>query len=279
MSDVRLTRIPPHFHQTFAPERSYIADLLHFLQEPCELTVNEISKYTGIPMGKSTGKVGPTIDYARGMNLINETRLANGVRRLSTSTLGHLVFTEDPFLSESLTQWLLHFMFCRKYGGADVWFTLFGKSRIKLGKRFKAEKLKEYLYECYGEKTYLPGPIVRMYTNDSAFISCNALQKNGIFIERNSAPHITAFFFAYALLLHDTWDSCFELEKQVSLDAFNDESKYFDVLGWTSMEIDSFLTWLVTNSLMKLDRQTGPTVMLRLHDTDSILPKIYSTLP
>lgn len=65
-------RLPLSFHMTFQPERHYLSALLAFAQViDGPTTIATISSQTGIPTGKSSGKVRPLLQYARGMGLID----------------------------------------------------------------------------------------------------------------------------------------------------------------------------------------------------------------
>ena len=43
-----------NFHQTFRPEKQYIAAILELAEDPTVRTVKEISSLTGIPNGESS---------------------------------------------------------------------------------------------------------------------------------------------------------------------------------------------------------------------------------
>ena len=67
-----------NFHQTFKPEKQYIGSILNVADNTDGIGVQEISSYTGIPNGKSSGKVEPHIIYANYMGLI-EYEKKNGL--------------------------------------------------------------------------------------------------------------------------------------------------------------------------------------------------------
>lgn len=72
----KLIKTNLEFHQTFKPERNCLNSLLTDLDVCSGKDVQEISKITGIPIGKSSGKVVPTICYLEYMGMISGT-LAN----------------------------------------------------------------------------------------------------------------------------------------------------------------------------------------------------------
>lgn len=122
--------LPLNFHKTFIPERRFIAALLEFAALDKQGNYQEISKETGIPMGKSSGKVPAILDYARGMGLIEFIgKRANSIKKPVLTTLGRVVYLEDKFLGEKMVQWLVHMNLCRNDIGAITWHKAFAKGR------------------------------------------------------------------------------------------------------------------------------------------------------
>lgn len=60
-----------NFHQTFKPEKQYIGSILDVANMNKALSIKDISALTGIPNGKSSGKVEPHIQYANFMGLVD----------------------------------------------------------------------------------------------------------------------------------------------------------------------------------------------------------------
>ena len=59
-----------NFHQTFPPNLEYLSRLLEITDMTDDLTKEEISEITGIPTGKSSGKVEPHVEYGIYMGLL-----------------------------------------------------------------------------------------------------------------------------------------------------------------------------------------------------------------
>ena len=59
------------FHKTFQPQDTYITKILELAAQGYSGTKEEISAVTGIPTGKTSGKVIPHIRYAAFMGLID----------------------------------------------------------------------------------------------------------------------------------------------------------------------------------------------------------------
>jgi hypothetical protein len=91
--------LPLNFHKTFIPERRLIAALLEYAALNKQGDYQNISKETGIPMGKSSGKVPAILDYARGMGLlILENEQAGSIKKPVLTSFGKVVYLEDKFL-------------------------------------------------------------------------------------------------------------------------------------------------------------------------------------
>lgn len=293
--------LPLNLPQTFLPERRLLAKLLSFIADQGSGDKEAISAATGIPTGKSTGKVEPMIRYAQGMGLVNAEKAASQWQ-LSLTPLGETVQREDPFLSEPVTIWLLHLMLCRRCGRstptrgiADAWFALFADSDFRLGSHFTPAAWLDVLIERHGQKTYLPSVasvVLRSYLEASS-LACSSstlspltiagnqtgrfqFQDQGII--RQSAPVEKRFFPAYAAAFYLNWDALFTGEPQLALDEFANQSRFFTVLGWDDMAISRWLDWMVDQGMLQIDRHTGTPMLLRLRETDFVVNGIYGEL-
>lgn len=271
-------RLSLSFHQTFVPERHYLSSLMKFAVEPKEVNMEQIADATGIPTGESSGKIEPTINYAKGMGLLEVSRGGTNQWKLLLSALGRVVLSEDQFMSEGFTQWILHLKLCRVHGGAEAWYAIFADSDLELGRSFSEEALKTFLVNRYGKRSNVLGPVVRMYNSEPSFASCGALVEKEKKIERVVAPCETTHMPGYRYLFFSLWDQFFENIQQVDLDNFDKITRFFATNGWSLQEKNRFLDCLADEGLAKIDRQTGHALVLRTCDTDSLLKSLYSNL-
>ncbi|MEB4593563.1 DUF4007 family protein [Candidatus Thiothrix sp. Deng01] len=283
--------LPLNFPQTFLPERRLLAKLLAFAAEDGRGEKTAIGEQTGIPTGESTGKVEPMIYYCQGMGLVTANR-DSGEWRLGLTALGRVVFQEDRYLGELHTLWLLHLLLCRRLdlaspptGVADVWFTLFAESHVRLGTNFSQQDFLNCLIERYGEKTYtksLAGVAIRTYLEESCLGMITALRQQGsgddALFGRCSAPSDRSYYPVYAAYLYLIWDELFEGENQIGLDRLAGESRCFVLMGWDNVAINRWLEWMVDKGLIQLDRYTGTAMLLRLGTTAQVVGNIYSEL-
>jgi len=280
--------LPLNFPQSFLPDRRLLAQLLTFAAANGEGDKEAISAQTGIPTGKSTGKVEPMIYYAHGMGLITAKKAASHWQ-LGLTPLGQIIFQEDSFLSEPQTLWLLHLMLSRRYtlsspatGVADAWFTVFAESDFRLGKRFTHARFLAFLIERHGDKGYLKSLsslVLRSYLAESCFGQIAVLQQStDDFFIRQSAPLEKSFFPVYAAYFYLLWDELFNTDNQIALDLFSKQSRCFSIMGWNETMIATWLDWMNDKGLIQIDRYTGSPVLLRLQKTNQVLTAIYSEL-
>ena len=124
--------------------------MLSFAAAEKDGTLPEISAKTGIPMGKSSGKTPAILDYCCGMGLITLSSKNGAVKSPRLTSFGRVVFLEDKFLKQPLTQWLAHIHLCRPDAGAEAWFLTFVKGRKILGDSFNQEQLESFLRDESG---------------------------------------------------------------------------------------------------------------------------------
>ncbi|WPL17370.1 hypothetical protein Thiowin_02377 [Thiorhodovibrio winogradskyi] len=283
-------RLPLNFPQTFLPERRLLAALLEFAQGSGVGDKETISAATGIPTGRSTGKVVPLIHYGLGMGLLTAAR-EGSQWQLELTTLGAQVRREDPYLSEPVTQWLLHLMLCRRAdlgqpasGVADAWFLLLAEGPLLFGREFRVAAFHQALAQRHGGLGYLKGLstlVPRMYTESACFGDAGVLLpvigEEGAFV-RASAPCDGSFYPAYALSLWQQWDVLFGDHTQISFDEFDRATRWSALLGWGPEARSDWLQWLVGQGWLQLDRYTGSPVLLRLIDSERLTASLYSGL-
>ena len=186
-----------NFHKTFIPERGLIAEILEYAAKGKKGNYQGISTETGIPMGKSSGKVPAILAYASGMGLI-EVFAEKGVKKPVLTPFGNIVYKKDKYLSENVVQWLAHMNLCRNDIGAKVWHAVFAMGRNIIGSAFTREQLEEYLISLFGKCSRIIGPLVSAYQKDVGFKEGNILFQNGSEIFRNKAPISELYSLPYS---------------------------------------------------------------------------------
>ncbi len=273
-------RLPINFHQTFIPERTYISALLRFAAGGGEGTHQQISIETGIPVGRSSGKVPAILSYCLGMGLIRiEKGSSAGSKRPVLTPFGRSVLLEDSHLNESLTQWLAHLHLCRVNGGAEVWHLTFGRSRDVLGMSFSENDLEGYLASIHGRRNRsLIGPLIGTYEEPTALKSAAAISRDGQVLTRSSAPLLRGFTNGYAGLVLSFWEVHFSHEVQITLTDFETKTYMRRICGWSDEQFLEMLTQLQEKGIVDVDKQNPPWVLTRRCESSPLWRILYDDL-
>lgn len=280
-----------NFHQTFIPDRNLIAKLMQFVAQGGQGRKEVISEATGIPTGKSSGKVEPTIYYAMAMGLI-DAKKSNEVWNLALTPLGLLVHEEDPYLAENVTQWLMHLMICRRHGQeeparglADSWFALFADRGFRLKESFHLADYLSLLQERHPDAPSLSkhaSIVLRSYEEEVSLFKTGALTSrgNGEY-QFQAAPKDRSFYPLYAAYFLILWDEHYPTRQQVQLSELFDTSRLLTLFSWSQSDASHWLDWLSDHRVIQLDKQTGDALVTRLQTTQTshqAIQEIYSEL-
>jgi hypothetical protein len=274
-------RLPVTFHRSFIPERAYLSSLLKFAASDLEGSNQEISEVTGIPVGKSDGKVPAIISYSLGMGLISARPGSHKSSRVIQLTdFGRSVLLEDTYLTEPLTQWMVHLHLCRESGGAETWHYVFARAFESLGVRFKESQVEEYLVSHLGRRNRaLTGPLLRTYLEHSALKNADILIKDNDVFVRNSAPLISSFRIAYSAFFLSLWEECFSDEVQLTITDLESTTYWARLAGWTESESLKALALIQETGAIQLDIHSRPYVINRRNSSSNYWRRIYDELP
>lgn len=265
-----------NFHQTFKPEKQYIGDILNVANMAAPLSVQDISAYTGIPNGKSSGKVEPHIHYARYMGLI-ESEKKDGKYLLTRTKLGEIVYGEDPGLQEYLSVLLCHSMMLRKKNGADMWNAVFHKILPQYHMGIKKDLLIKELSILVNGKVNKKNfaPFIGSY--EDMFSSIGILLVETENIDMTMLQFNKEYVFLYAYILFEYWDEIFSSQDEISSIQL-EELNFGKTFGWDEQYEYNVLEHLSDKGIVRLNRQLVPFTILRLVDKDTVMEKIYSEL-
>jgi len=265
-----------NFHQTFRPEKQYIAAILELAGDTRSFSVKDISSLTGIPNGVSSGKVEPHIYYSNYMGLVDYQK-KDGEYQLSRTKLGETVYMEDPGLQEILSILLCHCMIQRIQNGAPLWSTIF-KEILPLYKNgIKKDMLLKELENIFSGKVNSKNIAPFFGSYDSYFDSIGLLQDEDEEVKISALPYDKEFVFLYAYTLFEYWDEAFFQQDEITSIQL-DELHFGDVFGWDTQEEYSVLEHLSDRGLIRMNRQLMPYTILRLINKDDIIAKLYSEL-
>lgn len=265
-----------NFHQTFKPEVQYISSILNVADGVSAYSIRDISSLTGIPQGKSSGKVEPHICYSEYMGLISSEK-KNGTIILTRTKLGELISEEDPGLQEELTILLCHTMILRNQNGAIVWSTVFKKILPEYRSGIKKEILLiELNNRVDGDiNTKNIAPFINSYSD--MFSKINVLEQQDEILFLKPALYNKEFIYMYAYVLWEYWDEEFSLYEEISSDEL-DTLNYGEAFGWNEQMEYIVLEHMSDKGLIRMNRQLMPYTVRRLVDKDTILQRLYSEL-
>lgn len=280
MTDSSL-RLPHNFHQTFIPEKHYLTALLRYAADDLSGSFTEMSDETGIPMGKSSGKMPAIFNYALGMGLIEDQSKGRGSEKQPSLTpFGRTVLLEDPNFSEELTQWLAHLNLCRRSHGAEIWFLTFGPGQDAIGMQFSKDELDQYLRSATGKrpKKSMAGPMFGMYDDPASFKTSRILSVESEMVKRFPAPLIDGFAGGYCAHFLSLFEKHFSRERQVTVSDFESETYWCRIGGWNESQMEFILDLLQNKKAVDIDRQMSPWIITRKSDASAYWLRIYDDL-
>lgn len=265
-----------NFHQSFKPERQYVGSILDIASNTEPMSVSDISAYTGIPNGKSSGKVEPHIQYSKYMGLV-EAEKNDGAYTLARTDLGNVVYMEDPGLQEDLTLLLCHAMMLRNSAGADMWNAVFTQVLPRYRGEIKKEiliKELEKLFEGKANKKNF-APFLGAY--EEMFSSLGILMMNAETVCLRETAYNKEYIYLYAYILFELWDELFIEQEEISSIQFA-ELNFGKVFGWDESSEYEVLEHLSDKGIIRLNRQLVPYTIFRLSDKDEVMKRLYSEL-
>lgn len=281
MNDNIYTYDSVNFHKTFVPEEVYITKILELAENNFCGTKEQISDITGIPTGKTSGKVVPHIKYAEYMGMINY-QLEKSVFRLSLTKLGETVLSQDKYFFEDITKLICHFNICDKDKGAYIWSFIYFKQSLMFEEKISFDFLKKKYHDLFLIDADL-SPFKRAYRDDGfwgklGLFDSQALSDKSGELCLNSLFYNDVFKFAYAYTLFSSWDTYFQDTREITTEQIADELRWNKRLGFDEDEMLFVLEELETEGLVKLNKQLVPYTVIRTAETNDVLPRLYELL-
>ena len=268
-----------NFHQTFAPEKEAIAQLVQFasIHNNDYFTKEEISQQTSIPTGKSSGKVIPHINYADAMGLIFVEKDGSKYRILLTP-LGEIVSEEDPYLIEELTNFLCHYNLSCLNSKAEMWSFIFNQVIKHQGLELMNGSLKSALNRYFDGRDVNITPFRTCYTEDRCFGDLNLLEiveDKYIFKSHRVAR---SYKYLYGYLLLSNWENLLSDQSEITYDTLVNDIGFGTPFVWDEVSLNEVLEILQEERFIVINRQLTPVTYIRQVSSKSLLTKIYSLL-
>ena len=267
------------FHESFPPEMSYISKILRIASEEFKGTKEDISLATGMPTGKSSGKVVPHIKYAKYMNLIN-FNVDNRIFNLELTKLGELIYREDPYLLEDLTKMLCQYYLTDKVKGAPQWSFLFRVFNYEYENPITIKYIEEKA-SAFFEKEVDLGPVKSTYIREDSLGSLNLIRvdesaKNKIVFNNSHIKNEALYLYAYTLL--ESWETIFGDTREITIDQITNEIGWNKAFGFDEFKMLEVFEGLRDLNLIHINKQLNPITVVKLCCAEEVLWRIYTLL-
>ena len=268
-----------NFAQTFKPEKQYIGSLLKIAEREEVMTTKQISLETGIPMGTSSGKVVPHIEYCKFMGLIDYEKKDVNTYILKITPLGKIVLEEDPGIRENLTILLLNSMLLRDIEGAPIWDSMFGKILPKYHGRISIDDAIKELNIIYENKITKKNFAPFLNSYEDMFSPLNYFNRTSSDdIELTYLPKVDSdFVYLYCFILFIYWDESFKDRLEITANEFS-ELNFGHKLNSDIQTEYKILELINEKGLIRLNRQMNPYTIMRLASKDELMHNLYSEL-
>jgi hypothetical protein len=267
-----------NFHQTFAPEKEAIAQLVQLASRTNDfLSKEDISAMTAIPTGEKSGKVIPHIMYSEAMGLINVSKKESKYS-LSLTLLGKVVVNEDPFLVEDLTHWLCHYNLASIGSPAVMWSYIFNTIIPNNGLEIAHQSLVSSLSRKFNLNKINLTPFRTCYTAEKSLGNLNILiidEEKYIF-----RPHQInrTFRYLYGYLLLKKWEELLPNQSELAYNHLATEIGFGNPFLWDESTIMEILEMLQEDGIIIINRQLSPITIIRQASSETLLNKIYNFL-
>lgn len=261
-----------NFASTFSPERHYLSLLLKLIKtHKKSMTVSEISDATGIPQGKSSGKVSPHIKYLLGMNLIESTE--DGWYKLTS--FGKAVYSFDKSLSEPITAWACHAFLCDDENGAIIFreaISILAKAN-ELSREALVDGIERDIDSNVEDGVI--APFIGFYKNVTAFSEACIIEVKDKGLTYNSCPMNKSFIPLYGAFVCYYLEKYFSDKEQVSLPDFVNRTELCSRFNLSEASLKSLMDILAGEGYIKISHLVNPLVISRLIEPDESMIELY----
>lgn len=265
-----------NFHQTFFPNFDYIGKILDIASGTENYSIEEISKITGIPTGKSSGKVLPHIRYCEYMNLISVEN-SNSKYLIKRTDLGELVYLEDPYFSESISRLLCHMFLSSKSVGSELWFFICRSMQSSYGNKINKGVIEHDIVSYFNKGTKMSA-FNTAYTSENSFGNLNLIDIVDDTIRFKDFSYEEEYFYAILYVLYKELKQIdFNRSEFTTIEIFND-LKWNWSINWSENKSMEFLEKASEEGWIDLNRQLTPTIILLKRNIADVMNLIYSEL-
>lgn len=262
-----------NFHQTFPPTLEYIGNILDLCDFKEPLTKFEISDITGIPTGKSSGKVEPHIKYAEYMGLVEDQK-ENGKHFLIATNLGREIKKEDPGFQENITKLVCHTRLTSKNSGAIIWSAILRDILPNYKNGIEDIVLQDELKKLVFKEVNL-SPFYSTYSK--TFQDLNLIKRNKTMTYINKLNYDKEFLYAYAYSFLYEYEKIYPHSSEITANDLQ-TLKFNCAFGWGEKEQYQALEYFAEAGIIKLNRQLTPFTIIKVKNSVEMIGLIYSLL-
>lgn len=265
-----------NFAMTFSPSKDLIINLLR-VADGEERDADEISEYTAMPGGDSSGKLRPQLDYARAMGVL-EYSYDKKKYIIRKTALGETLYDEDFSFDEKITLQLLNYNMSSKTNGTLVWNLLTRK--ILSSKPTSYVTIYNFLEAKYEKDEKSSKRIFTPYKSaqKSFFQVLNFIEDsdNEIKIKPLKIDKRHAYMYAYTLL--NDWEILFPKESEITFFQLSDEIEWGQGFGWD--EEDTFIALQLCEEYgaIRINKQLVPMTIVRNISKEESLRRMFDLL-
>jgi hypothetical protein len=266
-----------NFHQTFPPTLEYLSRLLEIADMEYELTKEEISKITGIPTGKSSGKVEPHISYAIYMGLISNISEIKSKYKLICTPLGSAIKSEDIGFREEISQLLCHIRLASHTTGAPLWSTIIRDILPEYHSGIKSVLLEDELKKRpqFGNGKIKTGAFFSTY--EKSFEAFTLLSRGKDIVNIIPQSFKNELFYVYVYTLFYEWEQVYPDNNEISAIEL-DGLKFASAFGFNQTIVNQMLARISEKGLIKINGQLSPFTVIKTTKSEDILSLLYSLL-
>lgn len=264
-----------NFHLTFPPVADGISRLLSVADQGAAFTKEEISQQTGIPTGKSSGKVMPYINYAVYMGLLDD-RVEDNKHTLATTPLGHELRMQDPGLHENASLLVCHLRMTSQATGASLWAYIFKSIFPRYPDGITEALLKDELQKAAKPGVEVnKGPFISSYTGMFAPLRLLDTSRGRYSASVGNYDHESLYAYAYGLLYE--WENLLPSRKEITADELLD-LKMATTFGLNRDVFSELLQRFADAGIIKFNRQLVPFTVIQNRRAEDVIPLLFSLL-
>jgi hypothetical protein len=265
-----------NFHQTFYPNFDYVGKILSIANSGKMLSVDEISRMTGIPTGVSSGKVVPHIKYSKYMSLL-KYEVHSGKFILKLTDFGQLVYVEDPFFSEKISRLICHIFLTSPQIGSSLWCFINRMLQHRYGQVISKDVIEHDIYQYFRNTT-------KLSAYNTAYMNHNSLGNLFLIDSTSDDIRFCSFHYEDEYFYGILYSLFFELKsldvnrsEYSSVEIFED-LKWNLALNWSEKRALEFLEEASEREWININRQLNPITIVLKRNINELLGQVYSEL-